>query len=204
MRIALEARFPIPAELPEGVAGILVLGGTADPWLTQATGQPTLNGNVERLVVASDLAARYPAAKVVIAGGAGPQELREADVEGAILERLGVAARRIVHERSSQNSYENIAGAMRLVVPAAGEVWVLVTSAAHMPRAVGVARQQGWEMIPFPVDHSFRPGAAWRVGFNFNLGQNLIRLHGALHEWVGLISYRLLGRSDSWFPGPKT
>ncbi len=203
MRSALESRFPIPSDLPANVAGILVLGGSSDPGLTRRTGYPNLGESVERLVVAADLSARYPAARVVIAGGVGLPDLREADVEGGVLTQLGVPHHRLVLERSSRNTHENVVESKRLVAPASGDHWILVTSAVHMPRAVGVVRRQGWQMIPFPVDHSLAPGLGWSGRTNFNLSRNLSRLGGALHEWVGLIAYRLLGRTESWFPGPQ-
>ena len=203
LRAALESRFSTPTDLPTAVAGILVLGGASDPRLSELTGRPNLGGSIDRIVAAAELAHRFPEAKVVVAGGNGTEKLREADVEGEMLVRLGVARARLILERTSRNTFENVVNAKQLAAPRPGERWILVTSAVHMPRAVGVIRRQAWDMVPYPVDHTLSPNASW-PGFNFNLARNLGRLSDVLHEWVGLIAYRMLDRSESLFPGAQS
>jgi uncharacterized SAM-binding protein YcdF (DUF218 family) len=88
-----------------------------------------------------------------------------------------------------------------LVKPQAGQQWLLVTSAWHMPRAVGVFRRLGWSVIPYPVDYRTDGVAIAYRGFDLKGG--LERFSLAAREWVGLAVYRLLGRSDAWFPAPS-
>jgi len=195
---ALENRFPVPQALPTEVAGIVVLGGSSQVDLTVSRQQVSLGASTERLFVTAELAQRFPGAKVVVAGGVGRPDLKEADIESAILERLGVRRDRLVLDRQSLNTFENLTNVRRLVEPRPDETWILVTSAAQLPRAVGVARKLGWPVVPYPADYTTGPGAA--LNLNFNLARNLIQLSIILHEWVGLGAYRLLGRSDEWFP----
>ena len=107
---ALEARFPPQAAALGEVDGILVLGGSTSPSLTDARGQPALNGAAERLIAFAELSRRYPQAKLVFTGGSGslrPGRLREADVAAAVLSVMGVDTSRVLFERESRNTFEN-------------------------------------------------------------------------------------------------
>lgn len=199
----LEDRFPVPASLPERVDGIVVLGGAADPVVSAARGQPSLNGAVERVTAMVDLARRYPEAKLVFSGGSGSvtaQDLKEAPVVRDFLAGIGFPSERVIFEAQSRNTRENAILSKDLARPAGGETWLLVTSALHMPRAVGAFRAAQWPVLPFPVDYSTAGGSGGGLGFS--LGGGLSALGAALHEWQGLAYYRLRGWSDRLYPGP--
>ena len=87
------------------------------------------------------------------------------------------------------------------MVMSRGERWVLVTSAYHMPRAVGIFRKNGFDVIPYPVDYRTR---GWQdLGRLFeSIPAGLQRTDLAVKEWAGLIAYRLMGRTDEVFPRP--
>ncbi|MGH6996479.1 MAG: YdcF family protein, partial [Stellaceae bacterium] len=74
--------------------------------------------------------------------------------------------------------------------------WILVTSADHMPRAVGCFRHIGWPVVADPVDFA----AVRRLHISLAHGLDSIDL--AEHEWLGLVAYRLAGWTDALFPGP--
>jgi uncharacterized SAM-binding protein YcdF (DUF218 family) len=83
-----------------------------------------------------------------------------------------------------------------------GERWLLVTSGWHMPRAIGVFRQAGLPVEPWPVD--YRTAGPWDAARLFNSpAEGLRRLDIAVREWIGLLAYRLSGRSSALFPGPQ-
>jgi uncharacterized SAM-binding protein YcdF (DUF218 family) len=198
----LENRFAAPA-LPERVDGIVVLGGAIDPVLSADRKMLALNGSIERLVAFADLARRYPMAQLIFTGGSGElghPEAREGDWIGLFLDAAGIARDRVVVERASRNTVENARLTKALVKPLAGEVWLLVTSARHMPRSVGVFRKEGWAVIAYPVDYVTPPTVGLALGFNLAGGLRALDL--AAYEWVGLVYYRLTGRSDAWLPGP--
>ncbi len=200
----LEQRFPAPDGLPERVDGIIVLGGAVGVAGTVAYGRPALNGHAERMTEFIALARRYPAAKLVFTGGdatlLGDGKVTEADVARFLFETIGPAPDRVIYESESRNTFENAINSKRLVAPADGERWLLVTSAFHMPRAVGVFRKAGWTVEPYPVDYKSRR----RPGLRFSLAGGLSKLHYATHEWIGMIAYRLMDRMDEVFPGPGT
>lgn len=201
----LEARFPPPETLPDEVAGIVVLGGMIQPTLSEHYGRVQLNGNVERLTEGAALAERYPEARLIFTGGAGNllrPEHREATWAARVLRQLGIPGHRIEIEHESRNTYENAVETLRLAKPQPDERWILVTSAFHMPRAVGCFRAAGWpQVIPYPVDyHTLGPGQSFGLGFSLRGGLN--RLSGTLHEFLGLLAYRLTGRTDTLLPAP--
>ncbi len=205
--LALENRFPANPPLPADVDGIIVLGGPVDPVATLARNQPAVGGSFDRVLVFADLADRYPEAKLVYTGGRHLAETGpgEAAVMPAILRRLNVDPSRVILESDSRNTYQNAVYSHSLAAPGDDEAWVLVTSASHMPRAMGTFRQAGWpaSLIAYPTDFQFLPDAkpAW---FQFRLGGGLGQLGRAMHEAVGLTAYYLTGRSEALFPGPVT
>ena len=197
----LEDRFPA-LDLPSRADGIIVLGGATRPTVTAARGRTSLGGNVERLISFATLAKRYPTARLVFLGGSGRlggEPLGQADVARTVLADVGLDVGRVIFEGESKNTYENALFGRDLVLPAAGEVWILITSASHMPRAVGVFRRLGWPVVPYPV--GYRTGGSPRFGFR--LANGLSSFSGATKEWVGLLVYRILGRSSAVFPGPE-
>jgi uncharacterized SAM-binding protein YcdF (DUF218 family) len=197
----LENRFPSPV-LPAEVEGIVVLGGAIDPGLSADRDTPAINGNVERLTEFAALARNYPGAKLVFTGGSGrigEPEAREADWMRRLAPRLGLDPARMVFERESRNTAENARLARAAAKPGTG-IWLLVTSARHMPRAMGAFRAAGWRVVAIPVDYRTRqagdPPALHPLA-------GLAVLDAAAQEWLGLVWYRINGHTDRLFPGPE-
>lgn len=196
----LEDRFSVVRELPEHVDGIIVLGGSFHQSQTRQRDQISLTGNAERLTEFVRLARHYPDAKLVFTGGSSiPGRLPlEADIAKRFFHEIGLDVGRIVFERRSRNTAENAELTKELVTPGPDTTWLLVTSAFHMPRAVGSFRKAGWRITPYPVDFktALRPQ---RIG-GINVVGTLRQLSLGLHEWVGLVAYRLTDRTDAWLP----
>ncbi len=204
LTLTLEDRFPPPAPVPEIVTGIVVLGGSVSPGISHLRGLPALNANAERLVEFAVLARRFPDAKLVFAGGGKDLSGRvptEAAISLQILDRLGLDTRRVLVDDRSTDTYANAVFTKALAQPVEGETWLLVTSAWHMPRAVGAFRAAGWRVVPFPVDYT--TAGRVRVSLDFDPVSHLVALDLAVHEWLGLIVYRLLGRSNAFFPAAE-
>ena len=200
----LENRFLPIDSLSENIDGIIVLGGFFNQFVTKARGRVALNGAVERLIAMAALAKQYPKAKLVLSGGSGNffrQNIKEVETLGPVLTVLGLNNSRIILESRSRNTFENALFTQQLLKPKVSQRWLLVTSAFHMPRAVGSFRSIGWTVIPYPVDYNIDGTDDLALGFNFLSG--LGALNKGMHEWIGLFVYRLLGRTDSVFPGPK-
>lgn len=135
-------------------------------------------------------------------GVLGHQEPKEAHYVAPVFARLGLDPTRIVFEDRSRNTAENAQLSKKKMNPTAGENWLLVTSAFHMPRAVGSFRKVGWPVIPYPVDYN-TTGRGSGGGVSFRLSSGLSSTGAGLHEWLGLLFYRLTGRTDELYPGPN-
>jgi uncharacterized SAM-binding protein YcdF (DUF218 family) len=204
LMIPLEDRFPRWDAARGAPDGIIVLGGAISPDVSAARDEVALNEAAERLTVAADLARRYPAVRIVFSGGSGAliyDEGAEAPFALRLLEDLGIPRARILLEDRSRNTVENAIFSKALIQPKPGERWLLVTSAHHLPRAIGVFRKMGFPVEPYPVDWRTR-GAADALRPFATLGDGLRRSDTAVREWVGLAVYWLTGRSSALFPGP--
>lgn len=198
----LETRFQANAALPARVDGVIVLGGAVNPRLSDSWGQTELEASADRLTAFSYLASLYPQAQLVYTGGSASvaeQEFKEADYVGFLLAQLGLQQAAIIYESASRNTAENVGNSKPLVNPQPGQNWILVTSAYHMPRAIGVFCQQQWPVHAYPVDHYSQPARLWRLKFRF--AENLGLLRTAMREWAGLVAYRVSGRSDRLLAG---
>jgi uncharacterized SAM-binding protein YcdF (DUF218 family) len=202
MLAPLENRFPQPP-IPDRIDGIVVLGGGVNPVIAAARHQISVGDASERLFTASTLARLHPEARIIVSGGeAGiaPKGFTEAAVMRDVLISQGIDESRIEIENKSRNTYENALNSLRLAQPKRGETWLIVTSGWHMPRAVGCFREVGWQAVPYPVDYR-TTGETEMLSF-FIMAKEFARLDLATKEWIGLIVYRLLGRTDRLFPAP--
>ena len=199
----LESRFPPAARLSSPIDGIIVLGGSEDIAGSLAWDQVELNQHSERFFVFIKLIKAFPHARHVYSGGTGDplhQEYKGSEVAKKLLQEQGLDISNILFESESRNTYENAVFTKDLVRPGPDEHWVLVTSASHMPRALGIFRKTGWDVIPYPVNHDTNPESLFRLTWNFS--GNLKKLDGAAYEWVGLLAYYLTGKTSQFFPGP--
>lgn len=198
----LENRYLRPQPMPAAIAGVIVLGGGFEGGVNLVRGGYELNSSGDRFVEAAVLARRYPDARIVVTGGSGALLLHgEADADTAprLLTALGVAPERLVMENRSRNTHENAQFTRALVEPVPGETWLLVTSAYHMPRSMGLFRKAGFEVTPWPVD--FRTAGNEPLGSaRDNSIDSLRNLNIAVREWVGLAAYRLSGRTEALLP----
>lgn len=205
MRLPLEERFPrpAPAELARTYSAIIVLGGGEDGHVSAGRGQLALNTAGERIVEGARLALRLTSARLVFAGGAGTLGPSEpaAEVIVAYWRDMGIAPERILYEQRSRNTHENAIEARKLLAPEPGERFLLVTSAYHMPRAIGVFRRQGLDVVAYPVDYRIRDRGDLVRPFR-DLPSGMRRLDETVREWVGLFGYRLLGRTEALIPSP--
>jgi uncharacterized SAM-binding protein YcdF (DUF218 family) len=207
--LPLEDRFPRPdLDTEPPPTGFIVLGGAEDQLVGLARHAPALNEAAERLVEAAILSRRYPEAKIAFSGGdAGIFYKSGSEAEGAesLLTALGVAKDRLILEAKSRDTYEN-AAFLKAKLAKSGELgpgtrWLLITSAYHMPRAMGAFCKAGLVVEPWPVDYRTRGEADLTRPFD-KVSEGLRRVDVAAREWFGLFAYWLTGRSDALFPAP--
>lgn len=203
----LEDRFPVQSHEMTPPTGIVVLGGSIDQLTTAARGgQVTLTAAPGRLTEAVALARRYPEARLVFTGGSAAllraNAIDEARSAAKLFTELGIPAERITLERESRNTYENAVLTRAVVQPKPGERWLLLTSAWHMPRSVGIFRRAGWEVTAYPTDFETRgtERELWRPILPGSRGLDLVDRMS--REWLGLLAYRVGGRTYALFPAP--
>jgi uncharacterized SAM-binding protein YcdF (DUF218 family) len=177
--LPLERRFMAfsPSDSQAPPDGIIVLAGASDAGIDAV----------------SVLSPDYPKASLTFSGFGATALNRFA--------RLGGDLARASVETRPRTTFEDALYCAALHKPKPSERWLLVTSAFHMPRAVGCFRVAGFQVEPYPVgfrtgcpSHQFAPYATGPEAF-FNLDL-------AAKEWIGLIAYRLMGRTNALFPGP--
>ena len=193
----LEDRVPPLRRPPDRVTGIVVLGGAVDQAMTEARGVPSLNGAAERMTDFVARARQYPDAVLAFTGGSGRLlngRLTEADVARDLFGQLGLAGRSITYENRSRTTHENAVDLARILHPQPGQTWLLITSAAHMPRALAEFRTAGWPVLPDPVGYKTAHTLAVAIGGGFP--DRLVRIDEAAHEWLGLAALSLAGRAD--------
>ncbi|MES0809192.1 YdcF family protein [Roseibium sp. SCPC15] len=203
--LPLEERFPRP-ELDSSYDGIIVLGGAVDTIVTGGRGDTALTTSGERITITARLAGKLPEAKIIHTGGQGvivSAQATEAEGAARLFEDFGITPDRVILEDVSRNTWENAVFSKDLVEPQPGQKWLLVTSAYHMPRSMGVFERAGWTgLTAYPVDYRTRGEEDKTLGFS-GASKGLRRFDVAFKEWVGLAVYRLTDRSTSFFPGPK-
>ena len=199
----LEDRFATVRDHPQQIGGILVLGGTVSTVMTREREQVSVGGSVERLSEFMRLARAHPEAKLAYVGGQGrvfDRKPSEAEVAERFLRDTGMDTRAVWFEGSSRNTEEGARMSYSQLQPG-DEPWVLITSARHMPRAVGLYRKAGWTVIAHPVDYLTLPGdrTDWMPQWPGGLGM----ANEAVYEWAGLVFAWARGKIDAPFPGPS-
>jgi len=202
MLLPLENRLPLVR--PDHVDGIVVIGGDENPLLTEARGQPSLRASADYYIVFAMRARDYPQARLVYAGGSSQlvplSKLADAEVARQALAAYDVPLDRVTFETKSRTTHENAEAAALLIHPKPTEKWLLVTSAHHMPRAIGAFRKAGWNIYPAPAD--YRTDGKFTSDLHFDFSDHLSEMSIAVHEYFGLVAYRLMGYSDALWPRP--
>jgi uncharacterized SAM-binding protein YcdF (DUF218 family) len=204
--VPLEERFPRLELTPHSTdyAGIIVLGGGEDGRASVLRRQLHINEAGDRITEGARLAVLLPTAKLIFTGGAAAilnDTPPGANAVASFWRSIGIPSERIVIEARSRNTYENAVFSRALLAPASGEKWLLVTSAAHMPRSVGVFRRAGFDVTAYPVDYRTNYPADAIDTFG-SIPAGMKRFDESVREWIGLFAYWLLGRTSALLPAP--
>ncbi|VAX07448.1 Putative membrane protein [hydrothermal vent metagenome] len=183
-------------------SGIIILAGAERLKLSTTHNQVTLSGAAERLIEAAKLARQFPDLSIVYSGGGQIKNmLSESEIARKYFIEAGIDLSRIRFEDQSYNTYTNALETKKHIQHHETDKWLLVTSAFHMPRAVGAYRSAQINIQPYPVD--YRTYLKASLINKPDAGQSLYQLDFAVHEWVGLLAYYMSGRNEEFFPAPK-
>ncbi len=180
-------------KLPEHAGAIVVLGG-GRIYDAAEYGGDTLNApTLERVRYAARLQRASGLPLLVSGGSVFGEKIAEAELmQQALVADFKVNPAWI--EARSRTTHEN-ALYSRAILEAAGiRRVILVTHARHMPRAVWAFQHAGVDVIPAPTGYA--GGTPPSVLLNLLPSERGLSLSsGALHEWFGLLWYRLAYRS---------
>ena len=115
-----------------------------------------------------------------------------------VLNWIGLDTNQVIFERAARNTRENALLGKAAAQPQAGETWVMITSAVHMPRAMACFQAVDWAVLPYPVDYATMGAMDSWIDFDPLLGLRSLNL--ATREWLGLVMYRLLGHTRTILP----
>jgi uncharacterized SAM-binding protein YcdF (DUF218 family) len=199
----LEDRFPKPTQDPPAVSCMIVLGGVLENEVTTVRGDIELNQAADRFVEALRLARNHPQARILISGGDGSISGAyegEAQASERFFSAFGIPADRLVTENASRTTYENTVNTAGLLKAQGLANCLLITSAFHMPRSMGLFRAAGITVTPWPVD--YRTSGIVRPSLDFTQpALNAQLATTAAREWMSLTAYYLTGRIGRIFPG---
>ncbi|WP_299648870.1 YdcF family protein [uncultured Tateyamaria sp.] len=199
----LVSRFAPPdLETVSAPFGIIVTGDGVNEVSSRTTGAlMELTEAGDSVPISALLALRYPNAQLILIGGSGhPRPTRPADGMRRILMEFGVDEDRITIDADSLSTHERVTNAMGVIGADRDKTWWLVTSAHRMPRAIGVFRAQGLEPIPYPVDFRWIP--PFDPLYTYPLTEGLAMTDTAAKEWLGMLLYRMQGKTQTYFPAP--
>ncbi len=198
----LEARLERPATEPAEVSCMIILGGAFDNEINTARGGMELNQSADRFVEALRLARNYSEARILISGGDGSISGTfegEAQTAERFFSAFGISSERLIKENASRTTYENSLNTAELLKAQGLENCLLITSAFHMPRSVGLFAKAGITITPWPVD--YRTSGVVGLGLDFTQpALNAQITTTAAREWMSLAAYYLTGRIGSFLP----
>ncbi len=203
--LTLSERFPAWQENGRAPDGIIVLGGAIDPDVTAARGSLELGSSAERVTAMLSLRVAIqphvlclPAAAEISSIIRSQRHQSQASCSRTLVSHQGVSLWKVRHgQRTKMQRFP-----MPLLIPNQVNDRILVTSAYHMPRAMGVFRRVGFDVEAYPVDWGTRGWSdAWTPFAQLSMG--LARTDTAMHEWAGLVAYWLTGHSKELLPGPR-
>lgn len=181
--------------------GIVILSGGILPRAYPRTTVEVSDAG-DRVLYGAELFRRQQAPRVIVTGNVGTGGIAarpEADDMSELLERIGVPRTAIVAERRAENTHDHPVNLCPMFSQLDVHRVLLVTSAMHMRRSLGVFRHScpAVEYVPAPTD--FRavdgPPAPWyrQLAGIIPTPRALLDFSDAAHEYVGILYYRARG-----------
>lgn len=203
----LENRFPKPEVIPEDAVGVILLGGPFELQMMEKRHETVFNLTAGRIFEFIEFTKKYPHLKRVFSGGGRKLPIidgklqGEADLIKVLFDRMGYDTQEMIFEGTSRDTIENAWKTKDIIQPKADEKWVLMTSAYHMPRSVGLFKKAGWNVIPYPVD--YHALATYEPWFFWGLRDGLMTFYYAAKEFLAMFHNYIFGRSDTLLPGAE-
>ena len=191
----LEYRYPPllgARDLPE-IRWVVVLGGGHTSDARMPTNSQLCHSSLARLVEGIRLHHIFPGSKLILSGGALYDPVPESKVMADVALALRVQRQNLILESLSRDTEEEAILIQKMV---GKDAFVLVTSASHMPRAMGLFRKLGMHPIPAPTDYGVKesPGDEIDPGRFFPGSTDLQNTEAVIYEFLGLAWAKLRNR----------
>lgn len=201
---ALETAYP---PLPSGVKAdmIVVLGGGTESFESPRP-MVEIGGAGDRILYAAKLYHEGRADRILFGGAyfsvLTGQKTSVASEMAEVAKLLNVPEDAILLQETSLNTAEEAVADAEILRKENAKKIIVVTSATHMYRAVGLFEKQGFEVVPAPTDYSYSD-AEWKTlttltpekWYQYVIPQsgNIRALETALKEYLGIFVYRIRG-----------
>ena len=181
----------VPGEVVSQVRWIVVLGGghISDPNIP-ITSQ--LSGaSLVRLIEAIRLHNQIPGSKLILSEGKVFDPVPGAETMAEVAKSIGVKQEDLILESESRDTIDEA----RIIKSIVGnDKFILVTSASHMPRSMGMFKKLGMQPIPAPTDYSIVRSQRISPGAFFPGSRGLRKAEGVIYEYLGLTWAKLRGQ----------
>mgnify|MGYP006080777007 CR=1 FL=1 len=203
----LEERIPIPKNIPNDIENIIVLGGFEELGLYISRSQLHFNGSSERIIMAVKLSSQFQDSKIVFVGGDASLEKKEStktnsDVVKEFFDIIQFDEDNYFFIKGSRNTYENIKDLKNNLNMSGNNL--VITSAFHMPRVIGILKKNNLKAIPYPVDYLTKKNLNFTslktYVSSFSVSQNLYWLDFSAREYLALLIYRITNKTNVLFP----
>jgi uncharacterized SAM-binding protein YcdF (DUF218 family) len=190
---SLESRYTdnSVSSAPFAPAIVVLGGGLANTGHPSKTTQ--LGPKGDRLYVAFQLYRAGKSPLILISGGGPPNDTPESALAKGILMTWGVPGSAILTDEKSRDTHQNALFSQRILAQKGIDRILLVTSAAHMPRAVATLQRTGLTVFPVPADYL---AGSEGEGFWQTLrpsAEGLADSGNVIKEWLGIPGYRVRG-----------
>jgi uncharacterized SAM-binding protein YcdF (DUF218 family) len=197
----LEWRYQLPNPAPQADAILVLSGGILDRIPPRQTVEVTDAG--DRLLYAAHLFKQQKAGTVICTGGVatgGIAPRPAAEIMEEFLDTLGVPKAAVVIEGASSDTHQHSTNLKTIFQERKIQRVLLVTSAMHMPRSLGVFRKQcpGIEFIPAPTDFHATEKQIPTLWYRKLVAviptpKHLLDFSEVMHEYLGIAYYKARG-----------
>ncbi len=166
---------------------VVVLGSSYSPDPRVDLDSHLSEDGLGRLVEGVRICRTLDGCKLILSGGP-PAAAR---TMGQIALSLGVRQQDIILEQNSRNTEQEA----RFIQPTVGKTpFLLVTSASHMPRAMGLFRKLGMQPTAAPTDYLAKQGGPFVPDDIYPGIDGLHQAERTVYEYLGITWEKLLGQ----------
>ncbi len=179
----IDARF-----VDEEVRWIVVLGGGVSSDLDVQPHVRVSDEALFRVMEGVRLHRALPDTRILFSGRGGSRTLTTAQANAEVARSFGVSETAIEVDPDPRDTGEEARAAAEWIEP--GERFLLVTSAAHLPRAMIHFRAEGLDPIPSPA-HRYALGTPGGLRGHFPQARALRMTERTIHERAGIFWARM-------------